>query len=97
MRAVSTNPPDPIAVCIGCGCDDLHACLIALPLEEGIERSLLGLPVKSTRAMTFADRGCSWLRLDRGAGLGVCSACPGSVERWDAGDRDLDDLSLLKP
>lgn len=33
-------------------------------------------------------------RLDRNAGLGVCSACPGSVERWDAGDRDVDDLSL---
>ncbi|MGQ0592381.1 MAG: hypothetical protein ACT4QB_06940 [Gammaproteobacteria bacterium] len=37
---------------------------------------------------------CRWLRLDRGSGLGACSACPLSVERWDSGDRDLDDLSL---
>jgi len=29
----------------------------------------------------------SWVRLDIREGLGVCSACPEHVERWDAGDR----------
>lgn len=48
-----------VATCIGCGCDDLHAC----------------------------DLGCSWLRVDRKANLGVCSTCQRDVARWDAGDR----------
>lgn len=53
-----------IARCIGCGCDDLHACV-------------------------HPDRGepCSWLAVDRVSGLGVCSACPGDLTRWLAGDR----------
>jgi hypothetical protein len=37
------------AICIGCGCDDDHAC----------------------------ELGCAWLNVDRSAGLGVCSSCPG--------------------
>lgn len=32
---------------------------------------------------------CSWVRLDREAGLGVCSECPEQVEAWDLGDREL--------
>ncbi len=32
---------------------------------------------------------CSWIRLDRDAGLGVCSACPDHAERWDQGDREI--------
>lgn len=36
-----------------------------------------------------AGGACSWLRLDRGARLGVCSACPDVVAAWDAGDRSL--------
>lgn len=55
-----------VATCIGCGCDDLHACS-----DEAV-----GGP-------------CSWVRLDRVAGLGVCSACPEHVGRWDAGERDF--------
>ena len=43
-----------VATCIGCGCDDHHAC----PL------------------------GCSWLKVDRAAGIGVCSECPGALARW---------------
>ena len=74
----AAGEPDPIAVCIGCGCDDLHACMTQ-PLPVALAR----------------PEPCHWLRVDRDAGLGVCSACPGSVERWDAGDRDLDDLRLL--
>lgn len=32
--------------------------------------------------------GCSWLRVDEKARLGVCSACRGAhVSRWDEGDR----------
>ena len=52
-----------ISVCIGCGCDDNHACV-------GENR----IP-------------CSWLRLDRDAGLGVCSECEDIVLNWDKGDR----------
>lgn len=48
-----------LASCIGCGCDDFHAC----------------------------DFGCWWLRVDYGAGLGVCSECEDRVEAWDRGDR----------
>lgn len=29
---------------------------------------------------------CHWVRLDRARGVGVCSACPKHVARWDAGD-----------
>lgn len=32
---------------------------------------------------------CSWLRVDRQQRVGVCSACPDSVEAWDKGDRDV--------
>ena len=52
------------ATCIGCGCDDWHACC----------SEATGQP-------------CSWLMVDRNAGLGVCSECPDDVERWNAGDR----------
>ena len=31
--------------------------------------------------------GCSWLRLDRKTGLGLCSACSHRLADWDAGDR----------
>ena len=55
-----------LAVCIGCGCDDLHACW-----DDD------------------ASAPCTWLRLDRTAGLGVCSACPESTEAWDAGDLEI--------
>lgn len=36
-----------------------------------------------------AGQPCSWLRVDRKARLGVCSACPEVVSDWDAGDRTL--------
>jgi len=55
-----------LSACIGCGCDDKHACWDDV-----------------------AERPCHWLRLDRTAGLGVCSACTGDVERWDRGDRTM--------
>jgi hypothetical protein len=55
-----------LATCIGCGCDDLHACF-----DEA------------------AGQPCSWLAVDYGAGLGVCSACPEHLERWQAGDRSI--------
>lgn len=37
-----------------------------------------------------AGQPCSWLRVDRNIGLGVCSACPGYLERWELGDREVD-------
>lgn len=55
-----------LATCIGCGCDDLHACY-----DEA------------------AGQPCSWLKVDYGAGLGVCSACPEHLARWQAGDRSI--------
>lgn len=33
-----------------------------------------------------AEQPCGWLRVDRAAGLGVCSACPEHTDRWDNGD-----------
>jgi len=55
---------EPISVCIGCGCDDLHACHD---------------PV--------AQCGCSWLRVDRRVGAGVCSCCSEKLAGWDSDDR----------
>lgn len=49
---------DPIATCIGCGCTDLRACVVA-------------------------NKPCSWIRLDRDQGVGVCSCCPTSVGLFD--------------
>lgn len=30
---------------------------------------------------------CSWIAVDRRAGIGVCSCCPQALKRWDDGDR----------
>ena len=32
---------------------------------------------------------CSWLVVDRNLALGVCSACPEAMKRWNTGDREL--------
>ena len=55
-----------VATCIGCGCDDLHACW-----DED------------------AEQPCAWLDVDRTANLGVCSACPEHLARWQSGDREI--------
>lgn len=52
--------------CIGCGCDDFHACFDKK-----------------------AGQPCYWLLVDRPSALGVCSACPDHVARWNAGDRRI--------
>ena len=39
--------------------------------------------------------GCSWIRLDREAGLGVCSECQHRVADWDQGDRSLGEEAEL--
>ncbi len=33
--------------------------------------------------------GCSWLRVDRKTGLGLCSMCTSRLADWDAGNRTL--------
>lgn len=53
------------AVCIGCGCDDDHACIDWLELP------------------------CTWVRIDRTAGVGLCSECLDLAPRWDAGERQV--------
>ena len=35
------------------------------------------------------DGPCSWLMVDYEARVGVCSACPAGVQRWQGGDREL--------
>ncbi|MDK9702530.1 MAG: hypothetical protein OEL20_05275 [Sulfuritalea sp.] len=35
------------------------------------------------------DGPCSWLAVDYGAGLGVCSGCPDQLKRWQAGERSV--------
>jgi hypothetical protein len=32
---------------------------------------------------------CSWLSVDYEEGLGVCSACPGEIARWESGDHAM--------
>jgi hypothetical protein len=54
-----------MTICIGCGCDEDHACV------------------------DINDAGCSWIREDQQCGVGVCSACPDEVDRFDAGGRTL--------
>lgn len=39
---------------------------------------------------------CHWLRVDRDAGLGVCSECPEAVDAWDRGERVVFALSDLR-
>ncbi|WP_205736064.1 hypothetical protein [Acidiferrobacter sp. SPIII_3] len=39
--------------------------------------------------------GCSWLRVDRAAGLGVCSECASRVADWDRGDRTCTEESQM--
>jgi hypothetical protein len=39
--------------------------------------------------------GCSWLREDRAAWVGVCSRCEEHVARFDAGDRSLSEEAQL--
>ena len=35
------------------------------------------------------DGPCSWLAVDYQAKLGVCSACPDDLPRWNVGDREV--------
>ncbi len=45
------------------------------------------------------DGGCSWIRLDRKAGLGVCSECERRASDWDNGKRCLSqeaEINLLR-
>lgn len=61
-----------LATCIGCGCTDVNACV---PRHDGSGPRYLAQP-------------CSWLVVDRKAGAGVCSCCPGAKKRWERGDRE---------
>lgn len=35
------------------------------------------------------EQPCAWLVVDRADALGVCSACPDAVSRWEKGDRTI--------
>lgn len=37
----------------------------------------------------FLEQPCSWLVVDRAAGVGICSECPTEVDRWQRGDRTV--------
>lgn len=60
------------AICIGCGCDDLHGCPPAVGPQVG----------------PYAGENCSWLRFSASSGGGVCSACEDLVKGWDQGQHD---------
>lgn len=38
---------------------------------------------------------CIWIRLDRDAGLGVCSSCAHRAPDWDRGDRFLGEEAAM--
>jgi hypothetical protein len=40
--------------------------------------------------------GCSWVRVDPEARIGVCSSCIRDVARWDAGERSVSDYAHEK-
>lgn len=45
------------------------------------------------------DGGCSWIRLDRKAGLSVCSECGNRASDWDFGRRGFyqdTEINLLR-
>lgn len=60
-----------------CGVSKMSASRIAECIECGCDD------------LHACESGCCWLRLDRAAGLGVCSECEHRVSAWDAGDRTL--------
>lgn len=39
--------------------------------------------------------GCTWLRVDRNVGLGVCSSCAHRTQDWDRGDRTLGEEAAM--
>jgi hypothetical protein len=68
MRNASPKPNKSVLCqCIGCGCDDNHAC-----------PDLLGDP-------------CGWLVQSESGRLGVCTRCPVTLRRWEAGKRHFSD------
>jgi hypothetical protein len=60
-----------------------------LTLEPVQEATCIGCGCTDTRACVGLFGPCCWVRLDRAAGLGVCSACADLAEAWDSGDRRL--------
>jgi len=53
------------------------------------ESKCIGCGCTDSRACIEPDSGnaCSWLRVDRQSGSGVCSCCKQYVDRWDEGIR----------
>lgn len=63
-------------------------------LQNGMQINKLGEVVKLATCIGCGcndlhaySGGCSWLRLDRDAGKGVCSECEDMVDKWDNGVR----------
>lgn len=57
------------------------------PQQKCAIATCIGCACTDMQACVADGEPCYWLRLDRDAGRGVCSACPGHVEAWDKGDR----------
>lgn len=78
--------------CEGCGCnEDPHDFFDDEPLDDETstpapadDATCIGCGCTDHLACAG---GCWWLRLDRAAGIGVCSACEELTEAWDLGDR----------
>lgn len=58
-------------LCIGCGCDEDHACI-------STQAAIAELELGPT---------CCWLRFDAKARAGVCSECEDVVALWEKGAR----------
>jgi len=71
--------------------EDGPHCAFARPTAPRgeMEATCIGCGCTDSRACVTPSGPCSWLRLDRGQGVGVCSTCAEHVARWDSGERRL--------
>lgn len=68
------------SICIGCGCDEIHACQV--PANLHVDHGAAG-------------GACWWLRYNATEKLGVCSACEDLVRAWDSAKSHAAILALI--